>query len=376
MKKKLIIYGAKSIALGICKSISLLYPDLQVLGFMVNSLENNPSVLFELPVRDIANWSKTYPNKEQILILICTPEDVHADIVNNLKKNEYPNYICIDSFDETKLIEQYLVRVSSFKSFYELPDKQNMIKEKEKREWNEEFSVFMAKSHMDREIYRTYLHPKWVHMIQVGATKIDRKIAEITDDTGDNISSKNGNYCELTALYWIWKNCLRDEQERQMNIFDKSEYYGLFQYRRILDIYEDDLQKLHNNKVDVILPFPTLHEPDIREHHARYIKEADWNAMLQALEELVPDYARGFMEILKQPYLYNYNIIIAKKEILKKYCAWLFPILKRTEELSIPKGFERDDRYIGYLGENLLTLYFLYHKESFNIVHTGRIMLT
>ena len=74
--------------------------------------------------------------------------------------------------------------------------------------------------------------------------------------------------------------------------------------------------------------------------------------------------------------MYNYNIIIAKAAVLQEYCEWLFPILERVEELSIPKGSERADRYIGYIGENLLTLYFLYHKDRMNLVHTGRIMLT
>lgn len=28
----------------------------------------------------------------------------------------------------------------------------------------------------------------------------------IGDDTGDNISDKNREYCELTGIYWTWKN--------------------------------------------------------------------------------------------------------------------------------------------------------------------------
>ncbi|MCI8889418.1 MAG: DUF4422 domain-containing protein [Hungatella sp.] len=42
-------------------------------------------------------------------------------------------------------------------------------------------------------------------------------------------------------------------------------------------------------------------------------------------------------------------MFIAKEGIFRDYCDWLFPILRRTEELSSPKGWERADRYIGYL---------------------------
>ena len=80
-------------------------------------------------------------------------------------------------------------------------------------------------------------------------------------------------------------------------------------------------------------------------------------------------------EIMAQPYFYNYNMFIARREVFSDFCGWLFPILERIEELSVPAGRQRADRYIGYLGENLTTLYFMYHKNHRKIAHVGRLML-
>ena len=61
--------------------------------------------------------------------------------------------------------------------------------------------------------------------------------------------------------------------------------------------------------------------------------------------------------------------------MLEEYCRWLFPLLERVEELSIPKGTDRADRYIGYIAETMETMYFLYQKNRLNITHAGCIFL-
>lgn len=369
MLQQIAIYGAKSIALGTCQAVRSAYPEKKVIGFLVSSMDNNPSTLAGLPVMEIGKFSEEHPAKEEITVLIGTPETVHPEIIKSLEQYGFSNYFCIDSLREEELMEGYFSRNKIFPSLHALSA--------DRGERNaDNLCVFAAGSHKDAGLKHPGTGKKWLSSLQAGADLTDLRAGEYFDNTGENISHKNVNYCELTALYWIWKNILPDAYKEDELRIGKAEYYGLFQYRRFLNVTDADLCRIQEGLMDVILPFPTLHEPDIREHHERYIKEEDWNAMLRALEEVHPEYAKAFPAILNQPYLYNYNLIIAKKDILRKYCEWLFPVLERTEQLSSPKGWERADRYIGYLGENLLTLYFLYHKDDFNIVHTGRIMLT
>ena len=373
---KIAIYGAKSLALGMYRAIELLYPGQDCIGFVVNSMENNPSSLAGLSVVELEKISgeMSVEDKSDLHILICTPEDTHPAIEAYLQEHGFNNYTCMDSRKEARLMERYFVAINQFKSLHTLSC--DGIKADGE---GVSIEAYQAKFYKDRPLKNTYDLPEWIIPIQVGATLTDVRITDVCDDQGDNISAKNVNYCELTALYWLWKNRLLDVNYGQLGYQqdgDMEGYYGLCHYRRILDIDNTDILRLQENDVDIVASYPTLHEPDIKEHHARHLSEEDWEAMLQALEELQPDYRVAYEDIFSQEYLYNYNMMIAKRSVLVDYCAWLFPILERTEELTTPRGWERSDRYIGYMGENLMTLYLLYNKDRLNIVHTGRLMLT
>ena len=64
----------------------------------------------------------------------------------------------------------------------------------------------------------------------------------IGDNTGENISYKNREWCELTAIYWAWKN------------YDKignPSYIGFMHYRRFFE-FDNYKKRVNKEKLDLI----------------------------------------------------------------------------------------------------------------------------
>ena len=353
------IFGAQGYATGTYLAIKELYPDQEVICFLVSERGINAESIDGIPVRILSEFV-TSQSKEldlgEIEVLIATPDNIQDEIERDLVAAGFKNVKRMDFIAWNDLMRRYHKALDIFRPLpeekidFEMP----VIK------------FFMARSEYDRNLSEKSVLSEDITSIQVGASISKKRMDMIGDDTGSNISEKNRNYSELTALYWIWKNKLTGEVLK-----DGPDYYGLVQYRRLFILSDDEKRSLAKNDVDVLLPYPLAYDPNISAHHMRYLKEADWQAVLKAVEELVPDYAKAFPNILNQRFLYNYNIILAKAEVLSDYCEWLFPILFRVEELSDPKGSERADRYIGYVAETLETLYFMHNSDKLNIFHTG-----
>lgn len=353
----LVIYGAQGVALGAYHSIKTIFPDQNVLCFLVTEMGNNASNLDGIPVRELTEFvsGMSQDEKDDIEVLIGTPESVMNAIEKSLDEAGLYCHVRLDSMRWAQMQQMAFAKTGEFMPLAAYPVGYH----------KPVLQVYKMVHHKDKELQSKYTDPSYVYKVQVGSAGTDERVAPFRDNSGDNISEKNGNYSELTGLYWIWKN--------QISMAEKSDekYYGLAHYRRILELSEDDQLRLLNNDIDVVLPYPMPYEPNIEAHHKRYLSDEEWNAVLQALEELQPEYALAFKDILRQGYMYNYNIILAKEHVLDNYCSWLFPVLFRIEQILDPDGSRKPNRYIGYVSETLETLYFIYHKQKFRIAHAG-----
>lgn len=220
-------------------------------------------------------------------------------------------------------------------------------------------SVYAAKCHADRQVREDLARFSWEIPIQAGAALTDRRICGIRDDAGDSISRRNRQYCELTALYWIWKH-------------DRSAYAGLCHYRRHFELGGRMPGMLAGSGIDVVVTHPVLNFPSVREVYRRDHAEGDWDAMLEAVRVLSPDCLPAAVEVQNGNWYYGYNMLIARKEILDSYCGWLFPILERCRERCGEKADPYQNRYLGFLGERLMTVYLKRHESRLRIAHAGR----
>ena len=211
------------------------------------------------------------------------------------------------------------------------------------------------------------------------------------DSSGENISHLNPHFCELTAMYWAWKNV-------------DSSYYGLFHYRRILDLsekaqqirtdypiivsprsYNPERQGLTSENItkllgqyDIILPqgyknhydLPCDEGLDNYGIYAHYHYAKDLDRIIELIKSRHPE-----MQAALESTLFTYppkwhiaNVFIMRKDLYNEYCQWLFSLLfDLSKETDLSDYTPYQARIYGFLSERMFNIWLTYRKQRENL---------
>lgn len=208
--------------------------------------------------------------------------------------------------------------------------------------------------------------------VQVGAEGKEKIEGYQPDNVGENISTKNPYFCELTGLYWAWKNM-------------DSDYIGLVHYRRYFTekrkkpkdentkfniVLNSEETKRILESTNVILPKKRKYYiENLYDHykHTMYIEPLDETRKI--IEEKYPEYLEEFDKLHKRTSAHMFNMFIMKKEILNDYCNWLFDILFELEKRIDANQYDAfHARFFGRVSELLLDVWINKNNISYKEV--------
>jgi hypothetical protein len=217
---------------------------------------------------------------------------------------------------------------------------------------------------------RTIRSPLY-RVIAVGGAAVPD--ADFRDDVGDNISARNGAYCELTATYWIWKNVREDA-------------VGLCHYRRYFNLLPTNAYNLpvltmsgqdaksgkllgHPGQAeamqrlleqyDIIVPRASFHPRSVGDDYVRSHGEDEWFEFVRQLDLL---YGPDTHSIRDENRFFGYNMLACRREVFDRYATQLFHVIDRVyaavgaRDSSAGARFD-PRRYPGYLGERFMSAF-------------------
>jgi hypothetical protein len=187
--------------------------------------------------------------------------------------------------------------------------------------------------------------------VQVGAAQHEHLEGFAHDDEGDNISAKNPRYCELTALWWGWRNLSCD-------------WLGLVHYRRHFAgrgergiLTSEEAQRLVAQGKPVVAKARNYHIETIESHYMHTFDQdgAQIDALRRGLARVSPERTWALERYLAQTHGHMFNMFLMPRTLLDPYCTWLFDVLEATEELiDFTQLNDFHARCVGRLSERLL----------------------
>ena len=231
------------------------------------------------------------------------------------------------------------------------------------------------------------LENKYIKSIQVGSALAKRRLdTTFHDDEGENISTLNKSYCELTAQYWAWKNLDADyygfcHYRRYFNFSDKE--YKEDAFGNIVCSYLEDgvrkkfgIDEPHIEKLVSQYDIITTERKNLRHLAGGYrsvidqyeaaplLHGKDLHAVLDIIDEKFPAYSKAAHAHCEGHITSFCNMYILKKEIFFGYCEWMFAVLEEfCKRTDMSKYSTEAFRTPGHLSERLWGIYYLYLQE-------------
>lgn len=233
---------------------------------------------------------------------------------------------------------------------------------------------------MDAILYTAYhkAAPRFrsasVTPIHVGRARAATALPDmIGDDTGDHVSERNPAFCELTALYWAWKNAPAEKT-----------HLGLMHYRRLLDLtgraeaaatagsvealvprldiapwLAEVEETLAASDADLVLPRLHVMGRSMAENYRRAHQPQDFAAARAVIAADHPAYLDTFDAVAARNEVRLGNMFLMRRDLVDRYCAWLFDILFKVEAQALDRALysPQQRRYLGFLGERLFTIW-------------------
>ena len=349
--KNIAIYGAGTMGKSVRKCLAEAPYNLSIKCFIVRNTENNPDSLDGLPVIDIAQATEF----KDSTVLIALNGKLIPEVMADLTKAGFTNLVPI-SFDGDEwtairgnwmkangVIPSDIITLMDDSSESTISDGVSAIKDI--------FHIYVAHSIYDRQLSENPVDRPYEISIQVGTALTNQIMCDIRDSIGeDNISDKNRQYCELTGIYWAWKN-------------DMADYVGFSHYRRKFVLSDTQINAILAKNIDVVVTEPLVNFATVRGQYAKDHVAEDWDTFIGVIGDIAPEYLVAAQKVQDNIYYFAYNMFIMKKDIFDKYCNFIFPILKRCEEMI---GFKEDvyqNRYVGFLAERLLSIFLTKNSE-------------
>ncbi|WP_289097749.1 DUF4422 domain-containing protein [uncultured Bifidobacterium sp.] len=189
--------------------------------------------------------------------------------------------------------------------------------------------------------------------ILAGAANNTASIA-VRDDTGDNISALNPEFCELTAQYWVWKNA--DLGNDNVGFVHYRRYF--YTDHRKTQIVPASAFSQDLERHDVILPEPWVLTKTIGTQFAQFHNIDDLKTVRAIVNRRTPEFVPAFDALMDRHDLSCYNMFVMSAARFDAYMTWLFGILDEARATLDVSGYDAYNRRLfGFLSERLLNVW-------------------